>query len=60
MRSFSVHLVHEAAALFEGIDQFAEAVGEFHAADIKLEAFGHARIVRRWRGQGRPRSAGYS
>jgi hypothetical protein len=43
---FLGHLRFEAAALFVGVGQLAEAVGKFHAANIKLEAFGHARIVR--------------
>ena len=47
MRSFSAISRFEAAALLGGVGEFAEAVGEFDAADIKLEALGNARIARR-------------
>ena len=39
------HLALEAAALLGRIGQLAEAVGEFDAAGIELEALGDARIV---------------
>ncbi len=35
-----VHRRREAAALFGGVGQFAESVGEFDAASIELESFG--------------------
>ena len=41
------HFAFEPAALLGGVGEFAEAVGEFDAADIKLEALGNARIARR-------------
>ena len=42
---FHVHLGFETAALFGGIGEFAEAVGEFDAAGIELEAFGEAIVA---------------
>ena len=41
------HLAFEPAALLGGVGEFAKAVGEFHAAGIKLEALGDAPIRRR-------------
>ncbi len=41
------HLPFEPPALLGGIGEFAKAVGEFHAAGIKLEALGDAPIVAR-------------
>ena len=41
-----VHFVFEAFALFDGVSQFAEAVREFHAQNIKFEAFSDTRVVR--------------
>ena len=48
-----VHLHFEARALFIRVGQLAEAVGEFYAAGIKLEAFRHARVVPAGARQGR-------
>ena len=44
MRRRSSIAAVEAAPLFGGIGQFAEAVGEFDAADIKLESFGETLV----------------
>jgi len=41
-----VHRAAEAAALLVRIRQLAEPIGEFDAAGIDLEPFGHARIGR--------------
>ena len=41
------HLLLEPRALLDRVGQFAKAVGELDAADIKLEALGDARIARR-------------
>jgi len=46
-----LHVGLEAAALFGRIGEFAEAIGQFDAAGIELEALGHARIARRDTGQ---------
>ena len=40
-----VHFGNEAPALFGGVGQFAEAIGEFDPAGVQFEAFGKARIV---------------
>ena len=48
-----VHLGGEAAALLGRVGQLAEAVGEFDAAGIELEALGDARIARAGAGQRR-------
>ena len=41
-----VHVGGEAPALLGRVGQLGEAVGEFDAAGIELEALGEARIVR--------------
>ena len=48
---FLRHLGFETAALFVRVGQLAEAVRQFHAATIQLEAFGEARIVGRCAGE---------
>jgi elongation factor P len=50
---FLVHLHFEAQPLLGGIRELAETVGELHAADIKLETLGQARIGRHGTRQGR-------
>ena len=44
---FLRHLAFEPAPLLGGVGELGEAVGEFDAADINLEAFGDARIFPR-------------
>ena len=46
MRCLLRHLALEPAALLDGVGQLAEAVGEFDAAGIELEALGDARDPR--------------
>ena len=41
------HFQFKPPALFDGVRQFAKAVGEFHAAGIELEALGDAAVLRR-------------
>ncbi len=41
------HLVFEPQALLDRVGEFAKTVGEFDAADVKLEALGDAWIARR-------------
>ena len=49
----------EAAALLDGVGEFAKTVGEFDAAGIELEALGDARIFRAGRASAAC-TAGYS
>ncbi len=41
------HVTFETAPLFGNVGQFAEGVGKFHTAGVKLETFRNARIPRR-------------
>src|SRR4051794_10612407 len=43
---FLLHLQLEAPALLGRVGEFAKGVGDFYAADIKLEALGNAWVVR--------------
>ena len=50
------HLALEAAALLGRVGELAEGIGDLDAADIKLEAFGDARVMR---GRARERRFGH-
>ena len=47
-----IHFGFETAALLDGVGEFAEAIGEFDAAGIELEAFGDAGVMGARAGQG--------